>query len=83
MKKEICKRTLDEAEYIIKTKKTIRELSKIFNKSKSTIHKDLSERSKLIDDEKYNQVLEILNYHLRIRHINGGKATKKKYKNLK
>mgnify|MGYP002528983228 FL=1 len=83
MKKEIYKRTLDEAEYIIKTKKTIREISKIFNKSKSTIHKDLSERLKLIDDEKYNQVLEILNYHLRIRHINGGEATKKKYKNLK
>lgn len=49
MNKSIIDRINKEAEYIIKTKSTIRETSKIFGVSKSTVHKDLQERLKEID----------------------------------
>lgn len=76
----IIRRVLDEADYMIDTGKTIRELAKIFNVSKSTVHKDLHERLLLINQEKYQQIDDILKYHINIRHIRGGESTKKKYK---
>ena len=63
------------------TKKTIRELAKIFNVSKSTVHKDLHERLADIDVALYEEINDILRYHIDIRHIRGGESTKKKYKN--
>lgn len=83
MKKEIIDRTLEEALYIIETKQTIRDLTKVFNVSKSTIHKDLSERLKYINLQRYKEVEEILKQHLNTRHIKGGESTRKKYKKLK
>ena len=80
MKKEIQERTIKEANYIIKTEKTIRELAEVFNISKSTIHKDLRERLIEIDKNKYLIVLDILKKHLDVRHIKGGESTKNKYK---
>ena len=79
----IQKRVLEEADYMIDTKKTIRELAQIFNISKSTIHKDLHDRLLEIDFEKYKKIEKIMNDHIKIRHINGGEATKKKYLKLK
>lgn len=76
-------RVLQEAHYIIKTGETIRDISKRFNVSKSTVHKDLHERLYVIDRKLYYTVDEILKYHLEIRHIRGGESTKKKYANLK
>lgn len=78
----IIKRVIDEANYILDTKKTIREIAKIFNVSKSTVHKDLHERLIDIDYKLYEEVDSILKYHIDIRHIRGGESTKKKYKNL-
>ena len=78
----ISKRVIDEAEYMIDTKKTIREIAKVFNVSKSTVHIDLNKRLKYINSNIYNEVKKILNYHLKIRHIRGGEATRKKYENL-
>ena len=78
----INERVLKEANYIIKTGYTIREVAKEFKVSKSTVHKDLSERLKKINKEKYKEVENILKYHLNIRHIRGGESTKKKYLNL-
>lgn len=75
----IIKRVIEEANYILKTKKTIRELAKIFNVSKSTVHKDLHERLLEIDLEKANEVNKILKYHIDIRHLRGGESTKQKY----
>ncbi len=76
----ISKRVIDEAIYMIETKKTIRELAKIFKVSKSTIHKDLHDRLIEIDYTLYIKTREILKYHTDIRHIRGGESTKKKYK---
>jgi len=77
----IIKRVIDEANYILDTKETIREIAKVFNVSKSTVHKDLHERLIDINYKLYEEVDSILKYHIDIRHIRGGQSTKKKYKN--
>lgn len=75
----LTKRVIDEAKYILETKKTVREISKQFNVSKSTVHKDLHERLKKYDMILYEKVDKILKFHTDIRHIRGGESTKKKY----
>lgn len=75
----IKERVYKEAYYILKTKKTLRELAKVFNLSKSTIHKDLKDRLKSIDLTLYKAVQEIFQSHIQTRHIKGGESTKKKY----
>lgn len=83
MKKNIRERTLQEANEIIKTNKTIREIAKKFNISKSTVHKDITDRLKSINYNLYLEVQKILKSHLEVRHYRGGEATRKKYANLK
>lgn len=80
MKKDIKLRTLKEADYIIDTKKTIREVAKEFNISKSTVHKDINERLENYDKNRYKEIKEIMQNHIDIRHIRGGIATHNKYK---
>ena len=82
MDKRIINRVIEEGNYIIKTGKTVREMAKIFNVSKSTVHKDLSDRLLEIDANMYNKVAKILQYHINIRHIRGGESTKKKFQKL-
>ncbi len=83
MKQEIIKRVIDEAYYILETEKTIREIAFEQNISKSTVHKDLHERLKYIDNDIFLEVDKILKNHLDIRHIRGGESTRKKYLKLK
>ena len=61
---------------------TIREVAKIYNVSKSTVHKDLHERLYYINQERYKEIQEIFKYHIDIRHIRGGESTKKRYLKL-
>ena len=79
----INERVLKESQVILKTGYTIREIAKLFNVSKSTVHKDLHDRLRKIDKNKYQKVNEILKYHIKIRHIRGGQSTKLKYLNSK
>lgn len=79
MQYKIKKRVIEEADYIINTKDTIRKASFFFNRSKSTIHKDLHERLEKIDKNRYEKLNNIFLYHISIRHLNGGEATKNKY----
>ena len=79
---KISERVNKVADYIIKSNKTVREISKVFNVSKSTIHKDLRDRLKKIDKDKFEKVDRILKYHISIRHLNGGESTRKKYQNV-
>ena len=79
MNKNIINGVIEESNYILKTKDTIREIAKVFNVSKSTVHKDFKERLLEIDIDLYNEVSNILKYHLDIRHIRGGNATKEKF----
>ena len=75
-------RILKEAHMMLKTKKTVRELSNFFGVSKSTVHKDLKYRLMHIDYELFEQVEKILKFHKEVRHLRGGESTKKKYLNL-
>ncbi|MGN1323669.1 MAG: sporulation transcriptional regulator SpoIIID [Bacilli bacterium] len=79
MNKNIINRTLKESEYILKTKKTIREIAKVFGVSKSTVHKDLSNRLLEIDANLCNQIKQILKQHIDTRHIKGGESTRNKF----
>jgi len=67
------------ARYIVETGCTVRACAKKFSVSKSTVHKDVSERLKEIDDSLYVKVREVLDKNLQERHIRGGIATKNKY----
>lgn len=80
--KNIKARVLKEANYMIDTKKTIREIAKIFNVSKSTVHKDLTTSLPKIDFNLSESVKQILEEHTKTRHIRGGESTKKKYLKL-
>ena len=83
MNKRIIARVLEEGKYILDNDKTVREMAGIFGISKSTIHKDLRERLFLIDKDMYSKVSNVLQYHMDIRHIRGGNATKEKFLNKK
>ena len=73
-------RAQELALYIIENKATVRAAAQKFGISKSTVHKDLSERLPAINRALYRQVKEILNENKAERHIRGGIATRKKYK---
>ncbi len=70
-------------EYIIESKATVRSAAKKFGISKSTVHKDVSQRLKMVNPVLYREVREILNTNKSQRHIRGGIATKHKYEMLK
>ncbi|GAA5415838.1 stage III sporulation protein D [Paraliobacillus ryukyuensis] len=76
----IRERALRIAKYTLETKKTVRVIAKEFGVSKSTVHKDLTERLPTINPELAVEVKEILDHHKAIRHLRGGEATKMKYK---
>ena len=67
------------AHYIIETKDTVRSTAKKFGVSKSTVHKDVSDRLLKINPVLAKEVREILDENKAERHIRGGMATKLKY----
>ena len=75
----IEQRVIKCAEYIVETGCTVRACSAHFSISKSTVHKDVSERLKYVDEDLFERVREILDVNLSERHIRGGIATQKKY----
>lgn len=79
----IEERAINLAHYIIDSKDTVRGTAKKFGISKSTVHKDLSQRLEKINLDLFTSVREILDENKAERHIRGGLATKKKYENLK
>ena len=83
MNNRIYKRINEESKYILNNNMTVRQISKIVKVSKSTVHKDLHERLYYIDKNLYKKIDKILKEHIKIRHINGGKATKLKYEKMR
>lgn len=79
----IEERVRAQAEYILETGCTVRACAARFNTSKSTVHKDVTERLRGYDLVLYKKVREVLNKNLEERHIRGGIATKKKYEKQK
>ena len=76
----IADRVIKEGEYIIETGYTVRAAAAHFGISKSTVHKDVTERLKSIGLELFERVREVLDKNLSERHIRGGMATRKKFK---
>lgn len=77
----IKERTIKIGRCIVETRSTVRSIAKEFGVSKSTVHKDLTERLPEINPDLASQVKAILEYHKSIRHLRGGEATKSKYRN--
>ena len=83
MREYIEERVIKTANYILKTGATVRDCAKVFMVSKSTVHKDMSERLRLIDKKLYRKVKKVLEKNKAERHIRGGLATYLKYKDKK
>ena len=79
MEKYISDRVINEANYIVTTNKTIREVADVFGVSKSTVHNDIRKRLFIVDKKLYDKVSSVLKYHIDIKHIRGGESTKRKY----
>lgn len=79
MKESLCKRACELAVYMIETGATVRGAAAHFGISKSTVHKDLTQRLADYNPALYIQVREILDKNKQERHIRGGMATKRKY----
>ena len=80
MKGNIEERAAALAQYIIENKATVRAAAAKFGVSKSTVHKDISERLPRFDRPLYLQVKQVLDENKAERHIRGGIATRRKYK---
>ncbi len=83
MKGIVEERVVELGEYIIENKATVRKTAKKFGVSKSTVHKDVSERLKYVNPNLYIEVKKILEINKSQRHIRGGMATREKYRNMK
>ncbi|WIV12161.1 sporulation transcriptional regulator SpoIIID [Proteiniborus sp. MB09-C3] len=80
MKDYIEERALEIAKYIINENATVRQTAMVFGVSKSTVHKDVTERLPKINPLVAGDVKKVLDMNKAERHIRGGKATKMKYK---
>lgn len=79
MRSHIEERAIVVAKYILEKKTTVRQTAKTFGVSKSTIHKDVTERLEEINPSLAQEVKKVLEKNKSERHIRGGLATKKKY----
>lgn len=82
MRTNIEKRVCDLAAYIVDNQTTVRAAAGKFGVSKSTVHKDLTERLPRINPGLYRRVRALLDINKAERHIRGGLATKKKYEKV-
>ena len=83
MKEYIEERAVEIANYIIDYNATVRQTAKKFGISKSTVHKDVTERLSHDNPALYKEVKTVLEKNKRERHIRGGMATKHKYNSVK
>ena len=81
MKGIVEERAVELGEYIIESKATVRCAAKKFGISKSTVHKDITERLRRINPALAKEARKVLDVNKSERHIRGGMATKEKYRN--
>ena len=79
MKAYIEERAMEIAQYIVEQNATVRQAAKKFGISKSTVHKDITERLAQINPTLAAQARVVLDVNKSERHIRGGMATKEKY----
>ena len=80
MKGAVEERAIELGEYIIENNATVRAAAGTFHISKSTEHKDVSDRLKTVNPQLYDRVREVLEVNKAQRHIRGGIATREKYR---
>ena len=80
MKGAVEERAIELGEYIIENNATVRAAAGKFHISKSTVHKDVSDRLKTVNPQLYDRVREELGVNKAQRHIRGGIATREKYR---
>ncbi len=80
MRETVTDRAVVLGEYILETGATVRATAKVFKISKSTVHKDVTERLRQDNPQLYRQVKTVLEKNKQERHIRGGMATRRKYK---
>ena len=83
MNDAIRNRVLYSAKVMLHDCLTVRDMAKIIGLSKSTVHKDLTDKLKLIDESLFEEIAILLEYNKKIRHIRGGQKTKEKYALIK
>ena len=79
MKEYIEERAIEIASYIIEKNTTVRQTARQFGVSKSTVHKDCTDRLVQVNPSLASQVRKILDVNKQERHIRGGLATREKY----
>lgn len=80
MREDFRERAVILGEYILDTGATVRACAKVFKISKSTVHKDVTERLYYDNPQLYKSVKAVLEKNKQERHIRGGMATRRKYK---
>ena len=83
MKEYIEERAVEVGNYIVDKKATVRQTTKVFGISKSTVHKDVTERLEKINQSLARRAREVLDLNKSERHIRGGMATRGKYEKIK
>ncbi|MBE5945041.1 MAG: sporulation transcriptional regulator SpoIIID [Lachnospiraceae bacterium] len=83
MRMYIEERAMEIASYIVENNVTVRQAAKHFGVSKSTVHKDVTERLEELDSSLAEKVRKILDIHKDERHIKGGYSTRLKYEKLR
>ena len=79
MREYIEERAMESARYIVKNKATVRQAAKVFGISKSTVHKDVTERLEVINPGLAGEIRKVLDVNKAERHLRGGMATREKY----
>ena len=79
MREDLEQRAQELAVYMIENRATVRAAAKHFGISKSTVHKDLTDRLPYLSSTLYARVKAVLEFNKQERHIRGGMATKRKY----
>ncbi|MHB8172371.1 MAG: sporulation transcriptional regulator SpoIIID [Thermincolia bacterium] len=82
MQEYIRKRVMEISTYIMDSGATVRQAAGVFGVSKSTVHKDMTERLPSVNKDMANRVKVILENNKAERHLRGGEATRKKYQDL-
>lgn len=79
MRETAIERAITLGKHIVQTKDTVRKTASLFGVSKSTVHKDVTERLQKINPSLYREVGRVLKQNKEERHLRGGEATRKKY----
>lgn len=80
LKDHIWQRVVDIGNYILRSRATVRDTAKVFGVSKSTVHKDVTERLPRVNSQLADDVKKVLEINKAERHLRGGEATRQKFR---